>query len=90
MVKEEDKIAATISGETEEGQKFKVKADFELWRPKEGEEFYGTGCYMAVKLPGDKHTVDVRYLGTTDIKELAMLWIENWYGSNAKDIRFSR
>lgn len=90
MVREEDKITATISGETERGKKFTVEVKFELYRPKEGDSYYGTGCYMGVDLPSSDQYVDVRYLGTTDIKELAMIWIENWYSSNAKDIRFSR
>ena len=82
----ENKILMKISGTTCEGEPFKVVAEFTLIPPKEGEPHYGTGCYMTVKLPGDKHLVDVRYEKTTDLEVLANRWIQGYFGKNAHKV----
>ena len=41
---------------------------------------------MMVKMPGDKHYVDVRYERTTDIEVLADRWIQGYFGKNAREV----
>lgn len=79
-------MKATVSGFTCDNEAFTVTCEFALIPPKKGEPHYGTGCYMTVKMPGDKHLVDVRYERTTDIEVLADRWMQNWFGKNAREI----
>lgn len=81
-----DNLKITVKGVTEWGEKFETPCEFTLIRPKEGESYYGTGCYMLVKMRNDKQYVDTRYSGTKDIKKLAMNWIESCFGTNAKEV----
>ena len=78
-------MKAIVSGTTCEGEAFTVTCDFTMIPPKDSNH-YGTGYYMMVLLPGDKHYVDVRYERTTDIEILADRWIQNFFGKNAKEV----
>lgn len=79
-------MKAIVSGTTCEGEAFNVTCEFTMIPPAENEAHYGTGYYMMVKLPGDKHLVDVRYERTTDIEVLADRWMQNWFGKNMKRV----
>lgn len=88
-------MKATIKGHThyfgEESKEFTTSINFKLHPPKENEPHYGTGYYMSVNFEGHSGSseyVDVRYLGTTDIKKLANLYIEDRYGKNAEEVIF--
>ena len=76
----------TISGFTCENEAFTETVEFTLIPPQENEPHYGTGYYMTVKTPTQKHFIDVRYERTTDIETLADRWVKNWYGDNATQI----
>ena len=78
-------MKAIVSGTTCEGEAFTVTCDFTMIPPADSNH-YGTGYYMMVLMPGDKHYVDVRYERTTDIEVLADRWIKNWFGKNAKEV----
>lgn len=80
-----NKMKAIVSGTNCEGEEFTVTCEFEMIPPTDSNH-YGTGYYMMVKMPGDKHYVDVRYERTTDIEVLADRWIKNWFGKNAKEV----
>lgn len=83
-----DRMFATVKGVTCEGHEFTEELEFQLHHPKDGEIYYGTGCYMVVKMSmSGKQLEDVRYARTTDIEILADRFIKGWYGDNAKDIR---
>lgn len=78
-------MKATVSGTNCEGEAFTVICEFTMIPPTDSNH-YGTGYYMMVKMPGDKHYVDVRYEHTTDIEVLADRWIQNYFGKNAKEV----
>jgi hypothetical protein len=78
-------MKATVSGFTCDNEAFTVTCDFEMIPPADSNH-YGTGYYMMVKMPGDKHYVDVRYERTTDIEVLADRWIKNYFGKNAREV----
>ena len=77
---------ATVKGHDCRGNEFEDKLSFELIEPKKGERYYGTGCYMAIKLNGAVSSEDVRYARTTDIEILADRWIAGFYGKNAEEV----
>lgn len=79
------KIGAIVSGEAN-GMKFSQELWFTLIPPKDGTQYYGTGCSMTVKTPERKHYVDVRYEKTKDVETLADRWIEGYYGDNAREV----
>lgn len=81
-----DKMSATISGTTVDGEAFTETVEFTLFPPKDGTAYYGTGYTMQAKKPNYTDTVDVRYEKTTDIEILADRWIKNVYGNNTKDV----
>ena len=78
-------IKATVSGTDCMGEAFTTTCEFTL-HPPEDSNHYGTGYYMTVKTPENKHLVDVRYERTTDIETLADRWIKSWFGENAKEV----
>ena len=78
-------MKAMISGTTYENEPFCEEVVFTLVPPSDSNH-YGTGYYMTVKTPAQKHLVDVRYERTTDIEVLADRWIEGWYGKNAQEV----
>lgn len=78
-------MKAIVSGTTCDGEAFTETCDFTMIPPTDSNH-YGTGYYMMVLRPGDKHYVDVRYERTTDIEVLADRWIKNWYGKNAEKV----
>lgn len=79
-------MKAIITGTNCEDEPFEEILFFEMVPPKEGEPHYGTGYYMTVRTPYQKHLIDVRYEHTTDIEILADRWIKNWYGNNAHKV----
>lgn len=83
-----NKMKATVIGESE-GKPFEEELIFTMLPPDEKESYYGTGYYMHIKAPHDVKLIDVRYERSTDVETLADRWIKDWYGPNAKDIRFS-
>lgn len=78
-------MKAKISGINCEGEAFTTTCKFTMI-PPEDNNHYGTGYYMLVEMPSDKHLIDVRYEKTVDVEVLAEHWIENWFGENAKSI----
>lgn len=82
-----NKMNATVTGTTCDGEDFTEELQFKMIPPNENESYYGTGYYMIVKmsLSGERYC-DVRYECTTDIEILADRFIKNWYGNNAKEI----
>ena len=78
-------MIAKIFGVNCESESFMEVCKFRLL-PPDDKIHYGTGYYMIVEMPHDKHLVDVRYEGTTDLEVLADKWIQNWYGENAKRV----
>ena len=78
-------MKAIVSGTNCSGKAFTVTCDFTMIPPADSNH-YGTGYYMMVLMPGDKHYVDVRYERTTDIEVLADRWIKNWFGKNAEKV----
>lgn len=81
------KLHATVKGFTCEGKPFTEELDFQLIPPANGECYYGTGCYMRIKMSlGRPQLEDVRYAKTTDIEILADRFIQGWYGPNARDV----
>lgn len=83
-----DRIKAVVKGHDCDKNPFEETLEFRLDRPKEGESYYGTGCYMLVTAPWDKWYVDARYQHTTKLDVLATRWIENYFGKNAEEVRF--
>ena len=83
-------MKATVFGHGCDGKAFEDTVEFTLLPPTE-KRYYGTGYYMCVKQYNpnfqNQHLVDVRYERTTDIEILADMWIENYYGKNAENIR---
>ena len=81
----------TVKGIDCSGNAFTQENLFTLHRPKEGESYYGTGCYMSVVQTSEEygkqdHLVDVRYRRTTDLEKLADEWIADFFGKNAREI----
>lgn len=76
-----------ISGTDCRGKSFSEDVIFTMLPPKD-DNHYGTGYYMSVDLgrPDYSPLIDVRYEGTTDVDKLADIWIENYYGKNAKEV----
>lgn len=82
-----EKMFATVSGTTCEGEAFTEELVFTMLPPVKGSSYYGTGYYMSVDMSMSGHQlVDVRYERTTDVEILADRFIHNWYGPNAHDI----
>ena len=83
------KLYATVKGTTCDNEPFAEDLEFTMLPPSDSNH-YGTGYYMRVKMSlSGPQLEDVRYAGTTDIKELANRFIRGWYGSNAHEITFS-
>lgn len=82
-----DKLNATVSGKTCEGEEFTEELTFKMLPPKEGEAHYGTGYYMTVDMSlSGRQLLDVWYERTTDVEILADRFIRTWYGDNAREI----
>lgn len=82
-----DKMYATVSGKTCEGEDFTEELKFTMLPPDKGTAYYGTGYYMSVDMSLSGHQlIDVRYERTTDVEILADRVIRNWYGDNAREI----
>ena len=80
------KATATIKGVCE-GEPFTEKAQFELFPPKPGDNHYGNGYWMGVRLNGQTYSVDLRYETwfDGDIEEPATRWINAWWGDNLRE-----
>ena len=82
-----EKMFATVSGKTCDGEDFTEELEFKMLPPEAGSRHYGTGYYMAVDMSlSGKQLLDVRYERTTDIEKLADLFIRSWYGDNARSV----
>jgi hypothetical protein len=79
------KLTLAVIGERR-GTKFKANIKFTLV-PPETRDYYGNGYYMNVEHDNCIHYIDVRYSGTTDIDKLARIWVRNYFGNNAKEIK---
>ena len=81
-----DKLEATVSGKTSEGEEFTEELTFKMLPPKDSNH-YGTGYYMAVEMSLSGHQlIDARYERTTDVEILADRFIRTWYGDNTREI----
>lgn len=85
------KATYLVTGMNCSGEPFTDKVEVELLPPAANEPHYGTGIYLRATISGDypanTHLVDVRYAKTSDIDKLSRMWIESYYGSNAKEIK---
>lgn len=79
-------LKAQIKGHSEYDGDFELEAKFTLIEPDADEVYYGTGCYLKVKIEANKHWVDVRYAGTKDLAKLAQNWINSYFGSNLRGV----
>ena len=68
------------------GTSYKTTVKFTLIPPGK-RDYYGNGYYMNVEHGDCIHYIDVRYSGTTDIDKLARLWVKDYFGNGAKEIR---
>lgn len=72
-----------------EPKRFEEIVKFILYPPKADEPHYGTGCYMGVEFEnGYRDSVDVRYTRTRNLKELAAVFIRNYWGDNLIEYTF--
>ena len=58
--------------------------------PPKGRDYQGNGYHMNVFVEGNPsatHYIDVRYAQTRDVEKLARIWIKDFYGNTATDIR---
>ena len=80
-----NKLKATVTGHTCEGEPFTEELVFTLIPPTG--EHYGTGYYMRVEMSlSGVQLEDVRYARLPDIEFLADRFIAGWYGKNAEEI----
>ena len=75
-----------VSGKDCRGIDFTEEVTFRLIPPSDN-DYYGNGHYMAVDMPRNHFYVDCRYAGTTDIEKLADIWVKNYFGPNAQEVR---
>ena len=84
------KLNAVVSG-AYRGKQYAIPVAFSLIPPK-GKNFYGNGYTMNVEvddyLTKSCHYVDVSNAGTIDLEKLARIWIKDYFGKTAMDIRF--
>ena len=91
----DNKIKAIVRGQYQhpymkEPRQFEETVTFTLYPPKPNEPHYGTGCYMGVESDnGLDQLIDVRYMGSRHLKELAAVYIRDHWGDNLREYVFT-
>lgn len=75
-----------VTGKDCSKRDFSIEVTFRLVPPTD-KDYYGNGHYMTVDMPSNHLYVDCRYSGTTDLEKLARIWIKNYFGPNAQEVR---
>lgn len=89
-MKKEKVLEAVVTGEVEwdNNRPFEHKVRFTMVH---NENDYGTGNHVLMEVPDEKDFMpqgyDVRYLGTSDIKKIAKIVAEDYWGSNLRSFK---
>ena len=83
----EKKLTIVAVGVDCDGKPWQEEMQFELVKAAAFE--YGNKLSMIVHRPKWKQDVgvDVRYAGTSDIRKLAKMWLDDYFGQNLKSYR---
>lgn len=81
------KLTIIAEGVNHKGEPWQEEMQFELQKAAAFE--YGNKLAMIVHRPQWKQDigVDVRYAGTSDIRKLAKVWLNEYFGENLKSYR---
>ena len=88
--KETKVLEAIVSGEVkwDNNRPFKHKVKFSMVH---NENDYGTGNHVLMEVPDEREFMpqgyDVRYIGTSDLKKIAKMLADDYWGENMKSFK---
>ena len=89
-MEKEKNLEAVVTGEVkwDNNRPFEYKVRF---RMAHNENDYGTGNHVLMEVPDVKEFMpqgyDVRYIGTSDLKKIAKMLAEDYWGENMKSFK---